>query len=873
MKRLAVLLPALLLVPRVTAQPAELTYERHVRPILKANCFECHGENAKPKASLDLRLRRLIVQGGSSGPAIKPGTSKDSLLIARVAAGEMPPGKKKLTAAEIDTLRRWIDAGARTSIPEPDRIATGFHISPQERAFWAFQPVRRPAVPGVRSQRSEVRGQKSEVRGQRSEVRNAIDAFIFDRLEKEGITAGSEADRGTLLRRVTFDLTGLPPTPDEVDAARNDNQADWYERVVERLLDSPAYGERWGRHWLDVAGYADSDGYTSEDRVRPHAWRYRDYVIHSFNADRPFDRFIVEQLAGDELVKPPYRDLKPDDVEKLTATGFLRMAPDGTGLRGVDEPLARNQVIADTLRIVSTSLMGLTVGCAQCHHQRYDPISQDDYYRLRALFEPAYDPKDWKTPAGRAVSLYTDADRKEAERIEAEAKAVDAERLKKQEEFIERTFQKELAKLPDAEREPVRLARTTAEVKRTPQQRELMKRYPSVNVSAGSLYLYDKKAADELKGYADRAARLRSTKPVEEFVHALTEVPGKLPPTFLFHRGDHAQPGPQVQPGGLSVLDDVLPLTITPDPNRTTSGRRLALARWLTDRRHPLTARAIVNRVWMHHFGRGLVGTPADLGSLGERPTHPELLDWLADDFMANGWSMKRLHRLIVTSTTYRQSSRRDPVNDRIDPDNRLLTRMSVRRLEAEAIRDSILAVSGSLNRKPFGKPIPVTTDEVGQVVIGFDNKDTAGYIVRNDKLAEGEERRRTLYVQIRRSQPLTVTEPFDAPLVEPNCECRKASTVAPQSLVLMNNTFVLAQAEAFARRVSIETEPASQVRRAWQLAFGRDPEPKELTAALAFLKARETAFAKSPKFDAKKQALAGLCHALLSSSEFLYVD
>ncbi|HKI32036.1 MAG TPA: PSD1 and planctomycete cytochrome C domain-containing protein [Gemmataceae bacterium] len=856
--RLAVLLLPLC-APAAPAADA-LTFEKQVRPILKAYCFECHGDGDKLRGKLDLRLRRLIVLGGTSGRAVVPGKPDDSLLVQKVRAAEMPPGKKKLSAEETALLARWVAEGAKAAA-EAKEVAAGYHINPEERAFWAFQPVHRPAIPKVKHPEL---------------VYSPIDAFLLAKLEEKGLSFSPPADKYTLIRRATLDLLGLPPAPEEVDAFLADDRLDAYERLIERVLASPQYGERWGRHWLDAAGYADSDGYTGEDPVRPYAYKYRDYVIRSLNADKPFDRFLQEQLAGDEMVRAPYRNLTPDDVEKLTATGFLRTAPDGTASHGVDQSAARNQVIADTLKIVSTSLMGLTVGCAQCHNHRYDPIPQSDYYRLRALFEPAYDPTAWRGPAQRLVSLYTDADRAAAARVEAEAGKIDAEMRTKQQEYIERTFDKEVAKLPESVREAARAARKTPEAKRTPEQQRLMKEHPSLNVSAGSLYLYDHKAAEDLKGYAERAGAVRAAKPVEDFVPVLCEVPGQVPATYLFGRGDPAQRKGTVEPGGLTILDSADPLKLTKDPSLPTTGRRLAFARWLSDGRHPLTARVLVNRTWMHHFGRGIVGTPGDFGFLGERPSHPELLEWLASKFVAGGWSLKHLHRVLMTSTAYRQSSRRGAAGEALDPDNRLLGRMPVRRLEAEAIRDAMLAISGRLNAKAFGKPVPVKTDGVGQIVVGVDNLDSAGYETGKGVLPPGEEHRRSVYVQVRRSRPLAVLEAFDAPVVEPNCEMRTASTVAPQALLLMNNAFVVGTAEAFAGRVRREagTDGRARVVRAWRLAFGADPAEKDVREALAFLAEQEANFrARDAKADAPAQALASFCHALLSSNRFLYTE
>jgi mono/diheme cytochrome c family protein len=861
------------------------TFNAQVRPILKAYCLECHGEAAAPKGGLDLRLRRLILRGGESGPAVVAGRPDESLLVRRLQKGEMPPRKKKVPAAEIDVIRRWVAAGAPVEAPEPETLAAGFQITDDDRQFWAFQPVRRPAVPDLAMTHGG--------------TRNAIDAFLFARFGAVGLNFAPEADRAALIRRVTFDLVGLPPTPEDVEAFVNDASADAYEKVVDRLLASPRYGERWGRHWLDVAGYADSEGGSPSDPVRTNAWKYRDYVIRALNADKPFDRFIREQLAGDELVKPPYPHLSPDDLDKLIATGFLRMAPDGTGAAGTDAKAARNQVVTDTVKIVSSAFLGLTIGCAQCHNHKYDPIPQSDFYRLRAIFEPAYDPTHWQPPAARQVSLYTDADRREAARIEAEAAEIDKDRLAKQQQFIDATFAKELAKLPEEIQDDARAARATPDAKRSTEQKELMRKYPSLNVSAGSLYLYDAKAASELKVLADRAEALRKQKPVEEFVRALTETPGRVPTTFLHHRGDPDQPKQPVAPAGLTILDDRQPLQIPAEPPAGgTTGRRLALANWLTDPRHPLTARVIVNRVWMHHFGRGLIGTPGDLGRLGERPTHPELLDWLASEFVEGGWSLKKLHVLIVTSAAYRQSSVRERSNDAVDPDNRLLSRFPFRRLDAEAVRDGMLAVSGRLNSKPGGPPVPVKENDAGQFVLGVENRDGAGRFTAEVPLQPGEESRRSLYVQVRRSRPLAVLDTFDWATTEPNCEARTSSTATPQALMLMNGEFVIAQSEAFAERVRNEAGGGltHQVARAWQLAYGCAPTAADSAAAVTCLRDEAETYrqlpapappksAASAKDKAKAKAnppapppsevraLAVFCQALLSSNRFLYVD
>jgi hypothetical protein len=901
--------PALAATP-LTAETS-LTFESSVRPILKVHCFQCHGEEDDVQGGLDVRLVRLLTKGGEGGTAIVAGDHKRSLLYERMAAGEMPPGEKKVSPKELAVIARWIDAGARTAKPEPQQVAD---FTDEERNFWSFQPIRRPAVPKISVQST-------------SQQRTPIDAFLLAELQRHNLNFSPEADRRTLIRRLYFDLIGLPPTPDEVTAFVADQSPTAYEKLVDRLLASPHYGERWGRHWLDVAGYADSEGYTPLDPVRQYAYKYRDYVIRAFNADKPWTEFIVEQLAGDELVKQPYAERTPAELEKLIATGFLRMGPDGTADSTVDQPLARNDVVAETIKIASTSLLGLSVGCAQCHNHRYDPISQVDYYRLRAIFEPAYDVKKWRAPQARLVSLMTAADRDRAAKIDAEITAINKERADELKKIVAEYFEIQVAKAPENIRQALREAHATPALKRTPEQKKLFVDYPAADVNPGSVLLFDVKrirAFDKI--YDDRIAEKKAQRPTEDFVHALTETPpakpGDLPQTFLFFRGDHNAPRQALKPAELSVLAESHAVAIPEkDASLTSSGRRLAYARHLVDGKHPLTARVLVNRFWMHHFGRGIVASPADFGFGGERPSHPELLDWLASEFMAGGWRLKPLHRTMLLSTAYRQSSRHRAALDAVDPDNRLLGRMNVRRLEAEIIRDAMLTVSGSLSRKAFGPAVPVTPDEIGQVIIGLDNRDSAGR-PKNSRASIGEEAyRRSLYIQVRRTLPLGMLETFDAPTMTPNCEVRAVSTVAPQSLLMMNNEFVTSQAELFSKRLSAAepSELLKQISLGWQSAFGTTATDTQLKEAVEFVKSQTAQFstpaaiklaqelataagtkatnaaiqaaadkkesAPTAEMKAKimaeagrvarpeERALASFCQALLSANGFLYVD
>jgi hypothetical protein len=850
---LLVLLGVLLL-PRSGRGEEQLFYEKHVRPILKLHCWRCHGEEEKPKGKLDLRLVRGMLRGGRSGPGLVPGQDRTSLIWQRIAAQEMPPGKKKLSAQEQAIVQAWIRQGARTTRPEPEKLVSESFWTEEERSFWSFQPIRRPPVPPAPPGAG---------------ARTVIDAFLLERLARHKLSFSAEADRPTLIRRLSFELLGLPPSPEKIDEFIRDTRPDAYEHLVDRLLASPHYGERWARHWLDVAGYADSDGYTSLDSERKFVYRYRDYLIRSLNADRPWDELLREQLAGDEMLPPSYGNLSLADQDKLIATGFLRQAPDGTADPAVEQNQARNDVLAETIKIVSTSVLGLSVGCAQCHPHRHDPISQVDYYRFRAIFEPALNPKQWRVPNGRLVSLWSEKEYKQAAVVNAEIEKLGKERQAAMEGLVAQILDKEIGQAPAELHETVRKAKATPPANRTADQKQLLLTYPRVaQLDAGTVSLYDAARTQQIsEKYQQLINAAVARRPPDDYVHALTEGLNQVPQSVVFFRGDVNQPRQPVAPGELDILGGQ-PIPAI-EPGRATTGRRLAYARRLTSGKHPLVPRVLVNRIWMHHFGRGIVATPSDFGTLGERPSHPELLDWLADEFMRQGWKWKPLHRLIVTSTAYRQASRRRPELDAIDPENRLLGRMSVRRLEAEAIRDSILAISGKLTPKWFGPPVPVTLDEVGQVVVGVDTRDAAGVPTGRKVPMNGEEFRRSVYIQVRRSLPLSMMETFDAPALNPNCEIRSVSTVAPQALLLMNSDFLVAQSEEFARRVSVAAgqDRMAQVTLAWRLALGREPTAPQVAAALEFLSRQAAAPGRSP------DGLASFCHALLCCNAFFYVN
>ncbi len=749
-------------------------FESDIRPIFREFCYDCHGATTEIEANLDLRLVRFLKKGGDSGPAINLENAAESLLLERVKSGEMPPGEAHVPADKIAILEQWIQDGALTHRPEPEEIGPGIPLSVEERNYWAYQPIVPPTIPDMNE----------------GNVRTPIDALILSAMPPS-LSFSADADRFTLIKRVYLDLTGLPPSTEDLKRWLETTDANWYDNLVSTVLDSPHYGERWSRHWLDVAGYADSEGFTNQDATRPWVWKYRDYVIHSLNSDKPFDRFVIEQLAGDELAGPKQGDWTEEQINLLTATGFLRLAADGTG-SGDNSPEARNKVIADTMKIVGNSLMGMSLNCAQCHDHRYDPISHADYFAVRSVFEPALDWQQWKTPQQRLVSLYTQANREVAAKIEAEVKEIVAEKVVVQKEYMAQALEIELKKYEEPLRGELKAAYETVAKDRTPEQKTLLDKNPSVKITTGVLYQYIPKSKEDLKKFDDKIADVRKKKPTEEFLRVISEPANHAVVTKLFHRGDHNQPKQEIEPGPVAVVMPEGKAAPFPrdNPDLSTSGRRIAFAHWLTSSDNPLLARTMVNRVWMHHFGQGLVPTAGDFGKLGGEPSHPELLDWLAAKFVEEGWSLKQLHRVILTSTVWRQSTFREPAKNEIDPENRFYWRKSLQRLDAEIVRDRMLAASGSLIADVGGSPAAIKEDETGQVVV------------------DGSQSRRSLYVQVRRSQPVAMLQMFDAPVMEINCEARSSSTVATQSLMLLNGEFILGQAGKLADRAIKEAVP-----------------------------------------------------------------
>jgi hypothetical protein len=780
---------------------AKLEVTQHdVIPIVLLRCATCHGRQ-KQEAGLDLRTREGMLKGGKSGPAIVPGKPAESLILKRIQSEEMPPRKrlieamvKPVEAKELAKLTRWIELGAPEVPDEPDIAGTAADplVRPADRDFWSFRPPISGTVPHVKDS---------------DRVRKPIDAFVLQKLEERGLSLSPEADRLTLLRRATFDLTGLPPTPAEIEAFLADDSDIAYEIVIDRLLASPRYGERWGRHWLDVAGYADCEGKREQHLPRPFAWRYRDYVIRSLNADKPYNRFLLEQLAGDELVNYEHAaEITPEIEDCLVATGFLRMAPDPTWANLTGFVPDRLEVIADAMDVLGSGVMGLTFKCARCHSHKFDPIPHRDYYRLAALFKGAYDEHDWLKPQligyGGAVSAGLG------------------------ERFV--------PYVTDAERQ------------RWQEQRDKIDSQIAA-LKAGSQSPETEKQIKDLEGL----------RPGEPRIMALWDR-GEASPSYIYRRGDYQTPGDFVQPGPPAVLHrEEIPFEIAPPwPGAKSTGRRLAFARWLTNPNHPLTARVIVNRIWMHHFGQGLVRSLGNFGKTGERPTHPELLDWLACEFIRQGWSMKQMHRLMMTSSVYRQSSAVTT-----EADNNLLSRMPLRRLEAEELRDALLFVAGQLDETRYGPADPVSVLPNGLVQSG---------------------KRRSIYVQQLRKHPASLLESFDLPAMNPNCLQRQDSLVALQALHLLNDSAVRELAGQLAERVRgvAGDAPAQQIGRLYIVALGRPPDASEEAACVETLSklteqwAKQMQDAAAPtQREAERRALTTVCHTIMNSAGFLYID
>jgi hypothetical protein len=705
MLRVLLILSALFPLALHASDPAQHFTDR-VRPLLESRCISCHGPD-KVKAGLRMDSRDALLKGGDSGPAIVPGKPSESLLLQAVLHTkkdlEMPP-KEKLTATDIAVLERWISDGApwpetstttTAAAPSSEKIGDAWTDprNPIVRIFggqrldlWSLKPIKRPEPPAVRNP---------------SKVKNPIDRFILAKLDEANLRPASEADRRTLARRVYFSLTGLPPTPEEMQDFINDRSSGSYERLVDRLLDSPRYGEHLARQWLDVIRYSDSNGF-DWDEFRKTAWRFRDYVIRSFNDDKPFNQFIIEQLAGDELLEGEPRDAKQQEL--LIATGYLRLGPqDNSAPLFNEQARSRAELMADLVETTSSAFLGLTMSCNRCHDHKFDPLSQADHFRMRAFFEGV------KYADDLPIDLADDQ-----KKIREHNAAIDArlKPLQKERDALSKTIKdklraERLEQLSAEERALLELLKEKQDESQKKQIAELEKKItPDDKEITAAFDESQKKRHEEL---GKQLAEIKKEK--REFTHGLlmTDSDKEPPATKILFQGDHKNERDPVVPGFISALDPN-PAVIQKGKNPKTLGRRLTLANWIASEKNPLTARVLVNRLWQNHFGAGLVETPNDFGLAGARPTHPELLDWLATEFMRENWSIKKLNRLIVTSATYRQSTISQPKTSPtlhfigarkkpalIDSENKLLARQNLRRLTAEQLRDSLLAVSGQL--------------------------------------------------------------------------------------------------------------------------------------------------------------------------------
>jgi hypothetical protein len=894
-------------------------FEKEVRPVLIQYCYGCHSAEAKIKGGLRLDTREGLIRGGDSGSAIIAGDSEASLLIEAVNYKnrdlQMPP-KNPLPPAAVAALKQWIESGAADPRGETvDDVssevqAKGMSVD-DGRKFWSFRPVIDPPVPDVRDRRR---------------IRNPIDAFVFSRLEDQGLAPAPQADKVTLIRRVTQNLIGLPPSPEEIDAFLDDDSSDAWDTVVDRLLNSPHYGVRWGRHWLDVARYADSNG-LDENLGYGQAWRYRDYVVDSFNADKPFDRFLIEQVAG---------DLLPDaNRQTKTATGFLALG--AKVLAEPDRQKLEMDIIDEQIDMLGKSFMGMTLGCVRCHDHKFDPIMQTDYYALAAIFKSTKTLGDSNQGAIKhwyEHSFATEEERSQLKEIDAKI----AEKKKAASSFKNAVIAKlrsdARAKVVDylvaaAQFDVATPLTRVAEIAEplglhprilhhcrmhldfhgddplfttwhrfaaSGQHQRIRDHYQALFQRAESALADARKENPKTKVLSD--PRLEAARAAIDDVTGLLAVPSKEEFAFdaetlaeyrrLMDAARTCESNSADETAAMGVCDGEvvsrLPIHIRgsyknlgesvrrdfPLVMRLSSVRpvfpigesgRLELARWMADTRHPLTARVMVNRIWSWHFGVGLVRTTENFGRLGDRPSHPLLLDWLAMRFMEGGWSIKDLHRLILQSEVYRLASSHEQAERYIiiDPENRLLWKANLRRLEAEQIRDSILAVAGRLDRKIGGKTLPLRNR---QFVFNHTSEDHTKY----DSL------RRALYLPVIRNNLYAFFSQFDYPDPTMPTGARSTTVIAPQNLLLMNYQLVMDSADAFAKATALETtDDLQRIALAYRRTLGREPEPDETERALRFVADLSSVSGREDTIE-KDRAWSLFCQSLMASNEFIYL-
>jgi hypothetical protein len=790
------------------------TLAANARALLTAKCLVCHGEART--SGLDMRELKTLLEGGTRGPAVVPGNADESLLyraVRRDGELQMPPGRESLAASEVNLIRDWINAGAHW-----DASAGSNAAAP---SWWSFKKPVRPEAPEVKNA---------------GWVRNPIDAFVLAKLEESQLRAAPLADRRTLVRRAFLDLHGLPPTPQQVEEFVNDKSPDAYKKLIDRLLDSPRYGERWGRHWLDLVRYADTSGFET-DHFYVNAWRYRDYVIESFNKDKPYNTFIQEQIAADEIwgtdmdlqgtSKLP--EEKEINVRRRIGTSLFTLGAFPIEYTYYGEQY-RVEWAADAVDTVGAAFLGLTVGCARCHDHKFDPISQREYYSMTALF---FGSVEREIPLGSLFDVQTNT---------RNFPLLNQAQVLKQ--MVRRAGGRRSAPSESAKSE----AGDNTGDPTQPAKAEKVDEEGQEGGSSGGPAKPDLQRAEMLQKLGEAYLRAPERYPTAN-VLAHEEI---VPEAHILIRGEFKNKGERVSPGFLSALNPG-PVIKEPKDVLFVPRRRKALAEWLTSPDQPLVSRVMVNRIWQGHFGEGIVRTPNDFGRQGEPPTHPELLDWLAVEFMERGWSMKAMHRLIMLSNTYQQASVASEDSLEKDPDNRLLGRMSRKRLDADSVRDSILATAGVLNLKMGGVGVipPLTREEIlaaRMPQLWPANPDPA------------EHRRRSIYLQMKRSLTLPILQIFDAPDTATSCPRRETSTVAPQALALMNSEFTSEQAKHFAARIRAEAgdNPEAAVDTGWKIAFGRLPSAEERQTVLDYL---------------QRNSLERLCLLVFNMNEFLYVD
>jgi hypothetical protein len=751
-------------------------FENKVRPLLAERCWSCHGEE-KQKGSLRLDSLGAMLQGGESGPSLVPGKPDESLLIEaiRYQSFEMPP-MKPLPESEIAILTNWVSKGALWPGSEFTSAKSRSQFDNEDRSWWAIQPIRECVIPSANI------GTKSG-----NWARNHIDHFLLDRMQSPGLTPAEESDRFSLIRRLYFDVVGLPPTYKQVEAFVNNESPDAYEELVDALLNSPGYGENAARQWLDLVRYADSDGYRA-DGFRPNAWRYRDYVIKSFNDDKPYDRFVQEQIAGDELF--------PDDLEARVALGYLRHWVYEWNIR--DAPGQWTTIVEDITDTTADVFMGLGLQCAKCHDHKFDPLLRKDYFRLRAFFAPIM-PEESTIATPREIEEFVSEKKKWESKVtefQSEIETIEAP-------YRDKLKNRAINRFPE---DVQALVRKAAE-EQSPYEKQLT-HLVMLQVEAeykgleGELKADDKDRVLELRRKIESFDELRPMSlPVAITV---SDVGPVAPPTFIPKRASE-----NIEPGFPTILEES-PATIEAIPEGTgTTGRRATLAKWLTRKDNPLTARVIVNRIWQSHFGRGLAANASDFGRLGEPPTHPELLDWMTGEFVKGGWSLKSLHRLILNSATYRQSTHHVSLSQfqTIDPANRYYWRSDTRRLSAEKIRDAILVTTGQLNNVNSG---PALMPDVPC---------------------------RTIFTRVMRNSPDELLDSFDLPLFFSSNSSRNTTTTPVQSLLLINSETMLAHARKLAQVVKAESSDLRlQLASAWRRIYGRPPSDLELKQSIEFI-------------------------------------